>query len=479
MVFLRGDRKETRTKIVCTIGPASRDSEMLRRLIREGMDVARINFSHGTLEEHQESIERIRRVAEEEESVVAVLGDLPGPKLRIGRLAAPLELEPGQWIAFSLEDADGSAHVIPLSHPELIAAARIGGRWLLDDGLIDVVVREVRPDAVIAQVLVGGTLSSRKGIHAPGVPLPAMTEADRDLARFGVSQDIDFLALSFVRSEEDLLDLRREIDGLPRGSSIGIVAKIERQEALENLDGILLSADGIMIARGDLGLEIPPQEVPARQKEIIRRCNRIGLPVITATQMLQSMIDKPRPTRAEASDVANAILDGTDAVMLSGETAVGRYPVRAVAMMREISEIAETTVVRSCDAAFEGGGEPDTRIAASVSAAAARIAGEIDARLIVTATASGTTARRVARQRPQHPILALTPDERVLHQLALVWGVTPLRIADVTGEGLVDAAASAVVEAGFAEQGDIIVVTAGLPLGGPGTTNTVRVHRIA
>jgi len=478
MVFKQRNANETRTKIVCTIGPASCDEETLRSLIREGMDVARVNLSHGTKEEHEEVIERIRRLADEEEAVVAILADLPGPKLRIGRLASPLDLRAGDWIAFTTGDADGAHHVIPLLYPELVAGARVGGRWILGDGSVEVLVREVRPDLVVAKVLAGGSLSSHKGVHVPGVSLAALTDADRAWARFAIRQGVDFLALSFVRVGDDVRELQALCREEPGGFDVGIVAKIERRDALEDLDDILDAADAVMIARGDLGLEIPPQEVPSRQKEIIRRCNQLGIPVVTATQMLLSMIDRPRPTRAEASDVANAILDGTDAVMLSEETAVGRYPARAVAMMREISAITEASAETfGRESAVQA--EEATRVSNAISAATVLVAEAVGARLIACVTASGYTARRVSRERPLHPILALTSDDAVLRRLALVWGVTPLRMPSAeSADEMLTVAATALTDAGFVEAGDLIVVTAGLPAGGRGTTNVLKVHPI-
>jgi pyruvate kinase len=473
--------EETRTKIVCTIGPASRNPETIRELVREGMDVARVNFSHGTQTEHAQSIECVRRVAREEAATVAILADLQGPKLRIGALHRPLNLEPGDWLALTTRSADGSFHVIPLPYPELIAGANVGGRWLFDDGAIEVIVREVRPEVVTAEVLVGGQLSSSKGVNAPGGTsrVAALTEKDREDARFAASCGVDFIALSFVQVAEDLSALRDLLDKLPGGPGIGIIAKIEKREALDDLDRILMVADAVMVARGDLGLEVPPQEVPLHQKEIVRRCNRRGIPVITATQMLQSMVDSPRPTRAEASDVANAILDGTDAVMLSEETAVGRYPVEAVVMMREISAMAEGSMpCRIDDDAFHQSGSM-TSVTDAISDATARIADEVGARLIVTSTTSGYTARQVARERPRQPIVALTTDESVLRQMALVWGVVPLLVEDFEGtDEMLRVLSQTLIDAGHASEGDLVVVTAGLPTGGRGTTNLLKVHRL-
>jgi len=473
--------EETRTKIVCTIGPASRDPETLREMVRQGMDVARLNFSHGTHAEHAETVERLRRIAEEESATIAVLADLQGPKLRIGALHEPLDLEPGDWIALTSNAANGSSRVIPVPHPELVSGSAVDGHWLFGDGEIEIVVREVRPEVVIAQVLVGGRMTSYRGVHAPGATgdVSALTEKDREDAKFAVSCGVDYVALSFVQRGEDLAALRLLLDTLPDGAGTAIVAKIEKREALDDLDAILAAADAVMVARGDLGLEVPPQEVPIHQKEIIRRCNRRGLPVITATQMLQSMIDHPRPTRAEASDVANAILDGTDAVMLSEETAIGRFPIEAVIMMREISAMAEGTLSCRVDDIALHGHDGTLSVTDAISGATARIADEVDARLIATSTTSGYTARQVARERPRRPLVALTRDERVLRQLALVWGVAPLRVRTYEGtDDMLQAVSSTLVDAGFAADDDIIVVTAGLPIGGRGTTNLLKVHRI-
>lgn len=449
-------------------------------MIQEGMDVARVNLAHGTPDEQVETIDRIRRAAIDAGATVAVLADLQGPKLRIGRLIEPLDLAVGDWISLTTGAADGQFHVIPVPHPELVEGARVGGRWLFADGAIEAVVREVRPSVVIAEVAIGGRLTSLKGIHAPGATrsVPALTDKDRESTRLAVSAGVDYVGLSFVRGGEDILVLRKLLDETPGGEGIGIVAKIERREALDDLDAILAIADAVMVARGDLGLEIPPQEVPLRQKEIIRACNRRGVPVITATQMLASMVAKPRPTRAEASDVANAILDGTDAVMLSDETAVGSHPIEAVAMIREISAITEEDVRAHLGVRPVSGGE-GRAIADAVSEATARIAEAVNARLIVTVTASGYTARRVARERPHRSIVALTPDERVLRQLALVWGVVPILVPPFEGvDGMPEAVSDALLGAGCARVGDVVVVAAGLPLGVRGTTNLVKVHRI-
>ena len=472
---------ETRTKIVCTIGPASRDVDVLRRLIRQGMDVARVNCSHASPDAHRETIARIREAAAAEHATVAILADLQGPKLRIGRLAAPLDLKAGARITLTAGDSIGAGDIIPLPHPELIAGASVGARLLFDDGEIEATVIEVEEDRLVAEIVVGGRLDSHKGIAAPGgtIAVGALTDKDRSDARFAADCGVEFVALSFVRSAADIQSLRRLLAGTPAGERIGVMAKIEKPEAIEHLDEILDVSDAVMVARGDLGVEMSPQEVPLHQKEIIRRCNRRGIPVITATQMLQSMIDHPRPTRAEASDVANAILDGTDALMLSGETAIGDYPEQAVAMMREISEIAERQMPCRIGEARDDLSHRTHPITDSISEATVRIAEELDARLIATSTSSGYTARQIARERPRQPIVALTPDEIVARQLALVWGVVPVVVPVYeTTDEMLAIVSRTVIDAGYAHTGDLIVVSAGLPAGTSGRTNFVKVHRL-
>ncbi len=471
---------ETKTKIVCTIGPASSGRETLRALIRAGMDVARVNFSHGTHETHERTIRLVREVAAAEKATVAVMADLQGPKLRIGCLVSPLELAPGDWVSFTTRPSDGTDRVIPLPHPELIGGSAVGDRLLLDDGAIEVALREVRPEAVIGQVIVGGALSSQKGIAAPGAAagIAALTVKDRFDAGFSVDCGVDFVALSFVRTAEDLAELRALLDKHSGGDEVGIVAKIEKREALDHLEGILHACDAVMVARGDLGVETSPQRVPILQKEIIQRCNRLGVPVITATQMLQSMVENPRPTRAEASDVANAILDGSDAVMLSAETAVGRHPVAAVAMIREISAIAERETVSRDDGPPEVG-EWTHPITDAIGRATVRIARETGARLIVTSTSRGYTARQIARERPQHPIVAFTPSEVTLRRLALVWGVTPVLVPPSrSADAMLETVGRLLRERGEAVSGDAVVVTGAIPAGSEGKTNFIKVHRI-
>jgi pyruvate kinase len=470
---------DTKTKIVCTMGPSTRDREILRQLIRSGMDVARINFSHGTHAEHEAMIRLVRQVAESEGAVVAIMADLQGPKLRIGELAAPVSLETGDWVSLTTLPADGTWNVIPLPHPELIEGARSGQRLLLDDGDIEFEIREVRPDVLVCRVVVGGKLLSHKGIAAPDgvVAISAMTEKDHVDAAFAIAQGVDFVALSFVRSPDDVRGLRELLDAA-NAPEIHIVAKIESRQAVTCFSNILPHVDAVMVARGDLGVELSPQEVPLYQKEIIRSCNQAGIPVITATQMLQSMIDNPRPTRAEASDVANAILDGTDAVMLSAETAVGKYPVKAVQMIHEISAVVEARMMPEAPPSLSTV-EHVHPVTDAISDATAQIAAELSVALIATATWSGYTARQIARKRPHQAIVAFTPQEVVQRQLALVWGVRPLRVASFSStDELLQEIPRALTEHNDAKPGDWIVLTGGLPVGGGGKTNFIRVHQI-
>lgn len=472
---------DTKTKIVCTIGPASCTQEVLCQLIREGMDVARINFSHGTHAEHETMIDRVRQAAIESHAVVAIMADLQGPKLRIGDLSKPLTLDREDWVSFTDLPADGTSHVLPLPHPEVIASARVGQRLLLDDGAIELEIREVRPNVLVCAVVVGGRLSSHKGVAVPDgvVAISALTDKDREDAEFAASQGVDFLALSFVRSPEDVRELRTLLQACgPVGERVHIVAKIESRHAVARLNEILPLVNVVMVARGDLGVELSPQEVPLHQKEIIRRCNLAGIPVITATQMLQSMIENPRPTRAESSDVANAILDGTDAVMLSAETAVGKFPVESVRMIRDISRVVEDRMLkRSVDF-------PDTidhvhPVTDAICDATAQIAAELDVQLIATATMSGYTARQIARKRPMQSIVAFTPDPIVQRQLAMVWGVSSLLVpAFETTDSLLEVVSRTLIDGGDGDPGDWIILTGGFPVGGGGKTNFIKAHRI-
>ncbi|MEA1871053.1 MAG: pyruvate kinase [Candidatus Bipolaricaulota bacterium] len=476
----------THTKIVCTIGPSSRNEETLRALVDAGMDVARINFSHGTKDEHAEDIATIRRIAQEEGAPIAIMADLQGPKLRVGTIdPEPLILKAGDRLVLTTRPATGKGNIVNLPHPDLISDIRVGDPLLLDDGALEFVIEAQGADELICRVVVGGELLSHKGVAAPHsalcgkAHLSSLTPKDRIDAAFAIKHGVDFIALSFVRGKDDIEALRSLIyRETGKEAAVPIVAKIEKREALKNFDAILEAVDAVMVARGDLGVEVSVQEVPLHQKEIIRKCNAVGKPVITATQMLQSMIANPTPTRAEASDVANAILDGTDAVMLSGETATGRYPVRAVEMMAKISATVEEKMLRWVDPVSFTDIEHTHPITDAISDATATIAKELGARLIVTSTWSGYTARQVARERPREPIMAFTSNEATYRRLALTWGVRSVLVSqhEDTDE-MIETMARTVLDLRLAQPGELIVITGGIPLGG-GRTNFLKVHRL-
>jgi pyruvate kinase len=468
-----------RTKIVCTLGPASETPETLRALIRAGMDVARINFSHGGHDDHGRRIAMARAAAAAEGRVLAILADLQGPKLRIGEIAAGrATLVAGETFTLTGRVVPGDARAVRLPHPELLVALRPGDVVLLDDGLLELRVRQNDGVDVLCDVVAGGELLPRKGVSVPhaAVSIPAVTEKDRADLAFALSQDVDYIAQSFVRQAEDVIALRALI--VAAGRDTPIIAKIEKPEAIEHLEAILSAADGVMVARGDLGVEMPAEQVPLQQKRIIQLARAAAKPVITATQMLESMIHNPRPTRAEASDVANAIFDGTDAIMLSAETAVGQYPVAAVEMMARIAGATEPALPYG-DNIAAAQHSPSQGVTDAVTQATCEIAYELNARAIAPATASGYTARMVARHRPATPILVITPSEPVRRRLALVWGVQTVLAPDAqTTDEMIAAAEHAAMAAGLAASGDTIVITAGIPLGGRGKTNMLKVHVI-
>lgn len=467
----------TRTKIVCTIGPASQSEPVVRGMLSAGMDVARINFSHGERNDHARNIRTLRRLAEERGQSLAVLADLQGPKLRVGDLpGGALELTEGTAAILSTASGAAAAGHIPLPHPELIPALQPGQRVLLDDGALELRLDSKHAQALHCTVIVGGTLLSRKGLNLPGAALAfsALTEKDRADALFAAEAGVDYLALSFVRRAADVHELRTFLAGA--GVYLPIVAKIEKPEALEAFEDVLAATDAVMVARGDLGVEIPPEQVPLHQKRILRACNRAGKPAITATQMLQSMIDNPRPTRAEASDVANAVLDGSDAVMLSGETAIGRYPVESVRMMERVVQAAEGEIACQDWLARVGasGGESE-----AIARATVEVALELRAAAILVSTLSGYTARMVARYRPEIPVIAATPEPDTYRRMALVWGVRPLQVPRYdTTDAMFAVAARAAVEAGLLQPGQRVVISAGIPAGGPGRTNMLKVHEV-
>jgi len=466
-----------RTKIVCTLGPACDAPGVLRDMVRAGMDVARINFSHGDHASHARRIADARRVAQEEGRTVAILCDLQGPKLRVGEIAGgAVELPPDSTVTLTTRAAPGDPREVHLPHPDLVADVQPGQRLLLDDGALELCVESKTDMDLVCRVIVGGRLGSHKGVSAPGaaLSLSSLTEKDRADAMFALDQQTDYLALSFVRRASDVDELRALLAS--RGARIPIVAKIEKAEALAEFDDILATTDAVMVARGDLGVETPAERVPIQQKRILRACNRAGKPAITATQMLQSMTDSPRPTRAEASDVANAVLDGTDAVMLSGETATGHYPVEAVKTMESVATIAEQNM--DCEEWLRRVG-PGTSPSEAIARATVEIAMELKVSAIITSTVSGHTARMVARYRPGVPVLAATPDPAVCRQMALVWGVAPLLVPEYTStDEMIAYTTRAACEAGLVKPGDRVALTAGIPAGGGGRTNMLKIHTI-
>ncbi|SFI82462.1 pyruvate kinase [Thermoflavimicrobium dichotomicum] len=468
-----------KTKIVCTIGPASEQIDVLRKLIASGMNVARLNFSHGTHEEHAKRIQHIRQAAKEEGKTVAILLDTKGPEIRTGDLSVPqVELLAGSKFILTTEPVLGDEKRVSVSYEGLAEDVKPGSKILIDDGLIGLTVDKVEGTEIYCTVENGGVLKSRKGVNLPGIKvnLPSITQKDADDILFGIEHQVDFIAASFVRKPEDVLEIRRILE--ENGADIHIIAKIENQEGVHNLDAILEVSDGLMIARGDLGVEIAAEEVPLVQKEAIRKCNRLGKPVITATQMLDSMQKNPRPTRAEASDVANAIFDGSDAIMLSGETAAGKYPVESVQMMARIAERTEAALEYK-ERFYSGTREFHPGITESISQAVVHTATHLDCAAIITATESGYTARMVSKYRPKAPIIAVTPNDAVMRKLSLVWGVhAVLGPSCETTDDMFKTAIAASLTTKYVSQGDLVVITAGVPVGQPGTTNLMKVHVI-
>ena len=470
-----------RTKIVATIGPSSDDPDTIRKMLQAGMNVARVNFSHGNHESHRATVKMLREVAAQEGKVLALLGDLQGPKLRLGYVRTDgIQLNLGDEVV--LTPHRGQPAMIHFPHPDLIEMVAVGARIVVGDGEVELVVTDKKDDTLRCQVTVPGLLESRKGINAPGTQLAisSFTEKDQDDLRLICELDLDFIALSFVRSANDINELR-EWMSQENLALRPIIAKIEKREAIEHLEEIRDVADGMMVARGDLGIEMPPQEVPLLQKRIIKCCNEAGKPVITATQMLQSMVDHPRPTRAEASDVANAILDGTDAVMLSQETASGSYPIDSVRMMKQISEITESAFPYQEWRTKRQQSAGDFRSATeAISAASCAVAETLKAKAIVSTTMSGHTAQMIARHRPNTDVLAVSPLDKTQRRLALVWGVQCILVSDfyTDTDAMLRQTTSAIQPLGIVERGDYIVITAGIPFGSSGQTNLIQVHEI-
>jgi len=469
-----------KTKIVCTIGPASESLENTKKLIQAGMNVARLNFSHGDFEEHGNRIKNIRQACRELGKTVAILLDTKGPEIRLGNLAEePIELVAGEFVTLTTENILGDRHRIPVTYSDLPRDVKAGDTILLDDGLIGLKVVEIQGTEIKCEIQNSGPIKSKKGVNVPGVAisLPGITEKDANDILFGIEQGIDFIAASFVRRASDVLEIRELLER-HNASHIQIIAKIENRQGVDNLDEILEVADGLMVARGDLGVEIPVEEVPLVQKMMIEKCNRVGKPVITATQMLDSMQRNPRPTRAEATDVANAIFDGTDAIMLSGETAAGKYPVESVLTMARIAERAEAALEYREIFIRRASGQ-QTTVTEAISQAVANSALDLDANAIITSTESGYTARMVSKYRPKAPIIAVTPSEHVMRALQLVWGVIPvLGTPAKTTDEMFDIAVNGAIRSGLVKLGDTVVITAGVPVGRSGSTNLIKIHTV-
>lgn len=469
---------KSRTKIVATIGPASLNRPVLVEMVQAGMSVARLNFSHGSYEDHARTVALLREVENETGSPITLLQDLQGPKVRVGQLPeGSFELVKGALIRLVPEaDYSGQPGKIPIDYPYLAQEANSGAQVLLDDGLFELEVKAIEGNGLVCEVLEGGLLKSRKGVNFPSLnlKLPSLTEKDERDLDFGLSQGIDWVSLSFVRKGEDIVHLK-ELLKQKGYADVPVVAKIEKPQAIENLEAIINATDGVMVARGDLGVEMSPERVPMLQKQIISLCNARSIPVITATQMLDSMIRNPRPTRAEASDVANAILDGTDAVMLSGESAVGDYPVKAVQMLVKIAQDVEKV------AKFPNLPPPDNDETHALSEALLVIDKILPLKLIVTFTSSGYTSLLASKERPSVPLVALTPSERIYHRLNLVWGVIPLLIDHEveTFEALMTQAELALKEHELAQSGDKVLVLAGVPTRLAKGTNFIKIHRIS
>jgi len=468
-----------RTKIVATLGPASSAPERIRELMEAGVDVFRVNFSHGTADVHRTNVQRVREAADELGRTVGVLQDLQGPKIRVGKFAdGQVALVPGEPFALTCaDDAPGDAARVGVTYKGLCRDVKPGDALLLDDGRLALRVTTIERATVHTEVTLGGVLSDSKGINLPDADLsiPALTDKDVEDLKLGAEIGVDWVAMSFVRSRDDLLLARHYL--AREGSSAKLMAKIEKPGAVERFPEILREVDGIMVARGDLGVEMPPERVPQIQKRLIRACLEAGKPVVTATQMLESMIHSPTPTRAEASDVANAIYDGTDAVMLSAETAIGDYPIEAVRMMDRIARTVEADERYITDM-HEHVPVPDDTTADAVSMGVSNMAHTLRAQLIVSFTSSGSTAVRVARNRPAAPILAITPSAVALRQLSLVWGVLPYLSDDIADtDEMVQVATDAIRDRGLLEPGGRFVITAGVPFGMRGTTNMIRVER--
>ncbi len=466
----------TKTKIICTIGPASDTPSIIREMILSGMNVARLNFSHGRHSDHENKIKIIRQLSEELDKPVAILQDLAGPKIRTGTITDPgIELSPGNTLILTTEKVEGSGNRVSVTDPDLPEEVKPGDSILLADGLMELRVRDILLKEIHCEVLTGGILTSNKGINLPTgtINTPSLTPKDRDDLQFGLEMGVDIVALSFVRSAQDIIDLKSIIE--KNKKKVPVIAKIEKHEAIDNIREILDISDGLMVARGDLGVEIPLERVPVLQKQLIKMANESGKPVITATQMLRSMVESPRPTRAEAGDVANAVLDGTDAVMLSEETASGNYPVNSIRYMSKIAGYAETIYPheRFMKAL------PGTKTNESVAYSACVLADQINASVIIAPTRSGRTAMRISRFRPSCPVIALSPDTDVVRWLSMFFGCNAFLIPEIDRTGdIISEFSHFALKAGIVEKGDLAVITAGAPGGYEQATNMIEVVRV-
>lgn len=467
-----------KTKIVCTLGPATDNEEVLRQMMLEGMNVARCNFSHATYDEHKKRMDMIKKLRKEVGQPVAILLDTKGPEVRVKNFKdGRVTLEEGQLFTLTADEVEGTKDKVSVTYNRLYEDLEVGMRVLIDDGLIEMTVEQVDRTNIVCRVINGGVVSNHKGVNVPDVDLsmPYISDKDREDILFGISQDVDFIAASFVQKKEDILQLRRLLEK-NGGSAIKIIAKIENAQGVTNIDDIIEVSDGIMVARGDMGVEIPYEEVPVIQKKIIKKVYRTGKQVITATQMLESMIKNPRPTRAETTDVANAVYDGTSAIMLSGETAAGAYPVEAVKTMVRIAERTEQDVDYR-KRFYQSARETDTDITNAICHASCTTALDLNAKAIVTVTKSGTSARMLSKYRPESDIISCATTEKVCRQLSLTWGVTPIVIKEEKEVfHLFDKAIQAAVKMKLLEAGDLTVITSGVPIGVSGTTNMMKVQ---
>lgn len=471
-----------KTKIVCTIGPSSEDKEMLRKLFNEGLDVCRLNFSHGNHENHKEKIDMIKELREEMNLPIAIMLDTKGPEIRLGdfKYNAVIELKDGDKFTITTRDILGDQDIISVSYKDLPKDLEVGSKVLIDDGLVGLVVEKIEDTEIYLSVESGGVISSHKGVNIPNanINLPALTEKDKADILFGIENDIDFIAASFIRKKSDVLGIRKVLED-NNNFDIRIISKIESRQGLENIDEIIDASDGIMVARGDLGVEIPTEEVPIAQKEIIKKCNLSSKAVITATQMLDSMMRNPRPTRAEATDVANAVLDGTSAVMLSGESASGKYPVEAVKTMRKIVEVTESSIDYE-DLLKRRMEEVSNTTTNAIGKSTCTIARDLGAKAIITATTSGDTTRSISKFRPESEIIATTTSEKVRRQLSLEWGVKSVFVPNHKNtDDVIENSIETSLKEGFVMPGDTVILTAGVPVGLAGSTNLIKVQTIA